>query len=170
VKAVSVKPSLQGRAAAHHANSELVVLDEKTGQYLDGERVTEYALGKVGEIVPPDACRKLPANSFVKWDVHYYPVGKELKDDVIEMGFWLYPEGHQAKYKQDLKLYTLLMKGGELELPPHATAMTQGSHSFKTPTLSRPRFGSTASSRTATSAWSRRRSRSSIRIRASWRW
>ena len=39
----------------------------------------------------------------------------------------------KAKYKQDLKLYTLLMKGGELEIPPHGTAMTQGFHSFKTP-------------------------------------
>ena len=43
------------------------------------------------------------------------------------------PEGHQAKHKQDLKLYSLLMKGGDLELPPNGTAMTQGFHSFKTP-------------------------------------
>ncbi len=133
IKAVSVKPSLQGRAAAHHANSELIVFDEKSGQYVESERLTEYALGKVGEIVPPDSCRTLPANSLVRWDVHYYPTGKELKDDVLELGLWLYPEGHQAKHKQDLKLYTLLMKGGELELAPHATAMTQGFHSFKTP-------------------------------------
>lgn len=133
IKAISVKPSLKGRAAAHHANSELLVFDEKTGRYVEGNRLTEYALGKAGEIVPADACRTLPANSLVRWDVHYYPIGQELKDDVIELGVWLYPEGHQAKYKQDLKLYTLLMKGGELELLPHSTAMTQGFHSFKTP-------------------------------------
>jgi cytochrome c553 len=133
IKAVSVKPSLKGRAAAHHANSELLVLDEKTGQYATGDRLTEYALGKTGEIVPPDSCRTLPASAMVQWDVHYYPTGQELKDDIIELGIWLYPEGHQAKYKQDLKLYTLLMKGGELEIAPNATAMTQGFHSFKTP-------------------------------------
>ena len=133
IRAISVKPSLKGRAAAHHANSELLVFDEKTGQYVDGDRLTEYALGKTGEIVPPDACRTLPANSMVRWDVHYYPTGQELKDDVIELGVWLYPEGHQAKYKQDLKLYSLLMKGSELEIPPHGTVMTQGFHSFKTP-------------------------------------
>ena len=133
IKAVSVKPSLKGRAAAHHANSELIVFDQAANQWVESERVTEYALGKVGEIVPPDGCRKLPANAMVRWDVHYYPTGQELKDDVIELGFWLYPEGHQATYKQDLKLYTLLMKGGELELPPHSTAMTQGFHTFKTP-------------------------------------
>jgi cytochrome c5 len=136
IKAISVKPSLTGRAAAHHANTELVVFDEKSGQWVESERVSEYALGKIGEIVPPDTCRTLPANSMVKWDVHYYPTGEELVDDVIEMGIWLYPKGHQAaqkRYKQDLKLYSLLMKGGELEMPPHSTVMTQGFHSFKTP-------------------------------------
>ncbi|MBI1873125.1 MAG: cytochrome c [Acidobacteria bacterium] len=133
IKAISVKPSLKGRGAAHHANSDLIVFDEKSGQYVERERISEYALGKVGEMVPPDACRTLPANSLIRWDVHYYPIDTELKDDVIEMGFWLYPEDHQAKYQQDLKNYTLLMKGSELEIPPHGTAMTQGFHSFKTP-------------------------------------
>ncbi|MBF8301078.1 MAG: hypothetical protein HW394_1448 [Acidobacteria bacterium] len=135
IKALAVKPSLAGRAAAHHANSDLMVPDEKTGQYTLLERVSEYASGKTGEIVPPDGCRTLPANSMIRWDVHYWPFGKEVKDDVVELGIWLYPEDHKqtAKYKQDLKLYSLLMKGGELEIPPHGTAMTQGFHSFKTP-------------------------------------
>ena len=133
IRAISVKPSLAGRATVHHANSDLLVPDEKTGQYVQTERVSEYALGKVGEIVPPDSCRTLPANSLIRWDVHYYPMGKEVRDDVVELGFWLYPEDYQGKYKQNLKLYTLLMKGAALEIPPHGTAMTQGFHSFKTP-------------------------------------
>jgi mono/diheme cytochrome c family protein len=133
IKAISIKPSMKGRAAAHHANSDLIVFDETSGQYVERERISEYALGKVGEIVPPDSCRTLPANSLIRWDVHYYPTGEKLENDVIEMGIWLYPEEHRAVYKQDLKLYTLLMKGGELEIPPHGTAMTQGFHSFKTP-------------------------------------
>jgi mono/diheme cytochrome c family protein len=135
IKALAVKPSLKGRAAAHHANSDLMVPDPKTGEYAVLERVSEYASGKVGEIVPPDGCRTLPANAMVKWDVHYWPYGEEVKDDVVELGIWLYPDDHKAKakYKQDLKLYSLLMKGKELEIPPHGTAMTQGFHSFKTP-------------------------------------
>ena len=133
IKAISVKPSVKGRAAAHHANSDLLVFDEKSGQYTESQRISEYALGKVGEIVPPDACRTLPANSLIRWDVHYYPIGEKLENDVIEMGIWLYPEGHRVPHKQDLKLYSLLMKGGELEIPPNGTAVTQGFHSFKTP-------------------------------------
>lgn len=135
IKAMAVKPSVKGRPAAHHANSDLMVPDEKSGQYVVLERVSEYASGKVGEIVPADGCRTLPANSMIRWDVHYWPYGEEVKDDVVELAFWLYPKDHKAKakYKQDLKLYTLLMKGGELEIPPHGTAMTQGFHTFKTP-------------------------------------
>jgi hypothetical protein len=133
IKAISVKPSLKGRAAAHHANSDLIVFDEKSGEWQERERFSEYALGKVGEIVPPDACRTLPGNSMVRWDVHYYPTGQKIENDVIEMGVWLYPENHRVPFKQDLKLYSLLMKGGELEIPPHGTAVTQGFHSFSTP-------------------------------------
>ena len=133
IKAMAVKPSLKGRPAAHHANSDLMVPDEKSGSYITLERVSEYASGKTGEIVPPDGCRTLPANAMIRWDVHYWPYGEEVKDDVVELAFWFYPKGHQAKYKQDLKLYTLLMKGGELEIAPHGTAMTQGFHTFKTP-------------------------------------
>jgi mono/diheme cytochrome c family protein len=133
IKAVSVKPSVKGRAAAHHANSDMVVFDPKTNEYVEKEKISEYALGKTGEIVPPDACRMLPANSLVRWDVHYYPTGELLENDVIEMGIWFHPEGQQAKHKQDLKNYSLLMKGGELEIAPNGTAMTQGFHSFKTP-------------------------------------
>ena len=133
IKAVSVKPSAKGRAAAHHANSEIMTRDEKTGVYMETERLSEYALGKAGEIVPPDSCRVLPANSMVRWDVHYYPTGELLENDEIEMGVWLYPKGHQGKHKQDLKLYSLLMKGGDLEIAPNGKIMTQGFHSFKTP-------------------------------------
>jgi mono/diheme cytochrome c family protein len=135
IKAVSVKPSLKGRRSAHHANSDLMVPDEKTGQYVLLEKVSEYASGKTGEVVPVDGCRTLPANSMVKWDVHYWPFGEAIENDQVELGIWLYPEDHKqkAKFKQDLKLYSLLMKGGELEIAPNGTAMTQGFHSFKTP-------------------------------------
>jgi hypothetical protein len=135
MKAVSVKPAEQGRGVAHHANSRLLGFDEESQEWVDVERLSEYALGKVGEVVPEDACRLIPADSMISWDVHYYPNGERVENDVIEMGVWLYPKGHQeqAKNKQDLKLYSLLMKGAELELPPHGTAMTQGFHSFETP-------------------------------------
>ena len=135
LKAVSVRTAAGGRGVAHHANSQLLDFDEETNEWVQIERLSEYALGKAGEVVPEDACRLLPADSMVKWDVHYYPNGERVENDVIEMGVWFYPKGHQeqAKNRQDLKLYSLLMKGSEFELQPHSTAMTQGFHSFETP-------------------------------------
>ena len=135
MKAVSVRAGAQGRGVAHHANSQLLGFDEETQEWVEVERLSEYALGKAGEVIPEDSCRLLPADSMLKWDVHYYPNGELVENDVIEMGVWFYPKGHQeqAKNKQDLKAYSLRMKGGELELPPHGTAMTQGFHSFETP-------------------------------------
>jgi hypothetical protein len=135
IKALSVRPSVKARPAAHHANSDLMVPDPVTGQYSIVERVSEYASGKAGEIVPADGCRTLPANAMIKWDLHYWPFGEEVKDDVAELGIWLYPKDHKdkAKYKQNLKSYSLVMKGRELEIPPNGTAMTQGFHTFKTP-------------------------------------
>ena len=164
IKAVSVKPSKKGRAAAHHANTEFVEFDEKAGIYVETERVSEYALGKAGEIVPADGCRTMPANALVRWDVHYYPTGEELKNDVIEMGIWLYPENHEAQVQAGPEA---LLDDDERRRSRDSATRHHGRRRASTP--SRRRSVSTASSRTATSAWSARRWRSSIRRRASWR-
>ncbi|MDB3909870.1 hypothetical protein N9390_10110, partial [Gammaproteobacteria bacterium] len=44
---------------------------------------------------------------------------------------WLHPAGYQAKITQDLGSYQL--DQGDLFIPPHGTAMTQGFHSFDHP-------------------------------------
>jgi hypothetical protein len=94
--------------------------------------LSEYALGKIGEIIPEGACRTLPANAQVSWDIHYWPNGVEVTDDQVEIGIWLYPEDYQGQYKQTLSLYYL--NGGRgYDIAPHGTLMTQGFHQFNTP-------------------------------------
>jgi hypothetical protein len=129
IMAIEVKPSVGGRAVTHHANSTFEVVDEN-GQMRNAGRLSEYALGKLGEIIPEGTCRIAPANSYVTWDIHYYPTGEEHKDNQVEIGLWLYPEGYEAQYRQTLSLYTLR---GDIAIPPHGTAMTQGFHTFSTP-------------------------------------
>jgi len=133
IRAIETKPSVKGRAAAHHANSTWRLTGENSGQGGGGGRLSEYALGKLGEIVPADACRIAPANARVSWDIHYYPSGEEVVDDVVEIGIWLYPEEFKPEtlYRQTLSLYNL--SGGDFDIPPHGTLMTQGFHSFRTP-------------------------------------
>jgi mono/diheme cytochrome c family protein len=126
IRAIETKPSVAGRAVAHHANSSWRVEDGRGGQ------LSEYALGKIGEIIPEGACRLAPANGKVAWDIHYWPNGVEVTDDEVEIGIWLYPKDYEAKYKQDLTLYYL--DGGRgYDIPPHGTLMTRGIHQWDSP-------------------------------------
>jgi mono/diheme cytochrome c family protein len=127
IRAIETKPSVAGRGVTHHANSSWRV---EAGQI--GGQLSEYALGKIGEIIPEGACRTAPGNSQVAFDIHYVPNGTEVPNDQVEVGIWLYPEGYQAKYRQTLTLY-FLNGGRGYDIAPHGTLMTQGYHQFNTP-------------------------------------
>jgi mono/diheme cytochrome c family protein len=139
IKAIQVKPAGNAKAVVHHANSYVETLNEE-GEYEEYGMFTEYAMGKWGEIAPEGVCRTLPENARIRWDIHLFPggvgataPGTVVEDNVVEIGVWLHPEGYenQVKYKQDLKSYRL--DQGELIVPPNATVMTQGIHSFDHP-------------------------------------
>ncbi|HSH74062.1 MAG TPA: hypothetical protein VLA09_00045 [Longimicrobiales bacterium] len=130
IKAIEVKPSVAGRRVVHHANSTLYLSDAEGELRGQGGRFTEYAAGKLGEIVPQGAGRLLPANSFVRWSIHYYPMGEQVDNEVTELGFWLHPKGYEPEHMQDLASYPL---EGDLAIPPHGTVMLQGFHSFDHP-------------------------------------
>lgn len=135
IKAVQVKPRGDAKSVVHHANSNVVIDGGREGM------LTEYAMGKWGEIVPEGVCRTLPANAQVRWDIHMFPgglgttaPGTVIKDNVVEIGLWLYSEeeSEQLKYKQDLSLYRLGNQD-DIVIPPHGYYMTQGFHSFDHP-------------------------------------
>lgn len=139
IKAIQVKPAGNAKAVVHHANSDVEVMNAD-GEYEPYGQLTEYAMGKWGEIMPEGVCRVLPAHARVRWDIHLFPggvgptaPGTIIEDNVVQVGLWLYPEGYEktARFKQDLKLYRL--NQGELIVPPHGTAMTQGFHAFDHP-------------------------------------
>ncbi len=129
IRAIEVKPSLEGYKVVHHANTTLNVMEDGELKSMRG-RFTEYALGKLGEIVPSDAARLLPVGSYVRWSIHLYPMGEEVENDQMELGFWLYPEGYEPQYEQSLRNYRL---EGDLDIAPHGTAMTQGFHTWDHP-------------------------------------
>ncbi len=137
IRAVQVKPAGNAKTVVHHANSTFQIPSED-GTFERSERVTEYAMGKIGEIVPEGVCRIAPANASVRWDIHMYPGGlgatapnAVIKDNVVELGIWLHPEDYEAEYKQDLSLYGL--RSQPLDIPPHGTQVVQGLHAFDHP-------------------------------------
>ena len=139
IKALQVKPrDRAAKTVVHHANSTFQAMQEDGSFEGTGDRATEYAMGKLGEIIPEGVCRVLPADAWVRWSIHLYPGGlgataasDVLEGNVVDLGIWLHPADYEYKYKQDLALYGI--REGELVMPPHGTAMTQGFHSFDHP-------------------------------------
>jgi hypothetical protein len=141
IKAVQVKPKGDASAVVHHANSDVYVYDEE-GDLIPYGQLTEYAMGKWGEIMPQGVCRTMPANSLVRWDIHMFPggvgataQGEMIEDNVVEIGLWFHEDETDLQYNQDLRLYPLRegYQNGHLIIPPHGYAMTQGFHSFDHP-------------------------------------
>ena len=96
------------------------------------QRATEYAMGKYGEIIPDNVCRRLPANSDISWDIHLFPGGLSsgapgtvIEDNVVELGLWLQPADYQYEYEQDLRLYGFEEGPTEMLIPPNGKLMTQ---------------------------------------------
>lgn len=144
IKAVQVKPRGDAAAVVHHANSDVYIYDDE-GELVPYGQLTEYAMGKWGELMPEGVCRTMPAGSLVRWDIHMFPggvgataQGEMIEDNVVEIGLWFHEEGYENNqniYNQDLRLYPLRegYENGHLIIPPNGYAMTQGFHSFDHP-------------------------------------
>ena len=141
IKALQVKPRGVAKTVVHHANS-FFLLRQDDGSFVKDRggqtRATEYAMGKLGEIIPDGVCRPLPVDALIEWSIHMYPGGlgataanDVIEGNVVELGIWLHPADYEYDYKQDLRSYGL--REGDLIMPPHGTAMTQGFHSFDHP-------------------------------------
>ncbi len=130
IRAFEVRPSFPaGRQVVHHAIPRLLTQNDE-GEWVRTGSLSEYAMGKIGEILPPDAARLLPANAMIEWDAHYYPMGYVVEDDQLELGLWFYPDDYEADFSQNLRLYPLQ---GDIALAPGGTAMTQGFHRWNHP-------------------------------------
>jgi mono/diheme cytochrome c family protein len=129
IMAIETKPRIEGRQATHHAISGFQVQNDQ-GEWVRYGGLSEYALGKLGEIIPEGSCRKVPANSQVTWDIHYYTTGSEVVDHQVDVGIWLYPADYEGRYENNLSLYDVT---GDLDMAPGGTTMAQGFHSFDHP-------------------------------------
>ena len=141
IRALQVKPRGNAKTVVHHANSTFQ-LRRADGMFddadSDGRHATEYAMGKLGELVPEGVCRKIPADAYVRWDIHLYPggigaqaPGEVIEGNIVDLGIWLHPADYAYEYEQDLNSYGI--RQGELILEPNGTAMTQGFKTFDHP-------------------------------------
>jgi hypothetical protein len=95
IRAMETKPSPAGFKVVHHAT---------TSMFLEGsdeqEGLSEYALGKTGDIHPEGTGRLMKAGTKLRWNMHYSASPtKEDTYDRTSIAFWLYPTGYVPKHK-----------------------------------------------------------------------
>lgn len=93
IKAYETKPSLEGFPVVHHATTSML---KPNGEE---EGLSEYALGKTGDIHPDGTGRLIQAGTNIRWNMHYSqnPNGKDTTDRT-SIAFWFYPQGYQPKH------------------------------------------------------------------------
>jgi hypothetical protein len=135
VRAIEVKPSFPGgRKVVHHV---LTLLEQReqgithlastaahSGARMSAGLFMEWAVGKVGEVFPQDAGKLMLPGARIRWEVHYYAIGEEIKDDAVELGIWFYPKDYQPKNRTILRMFNAV-PNSDLDIPPNQNSMVQ---------------------------------------------
>ena len=136
IKAYEFKPAWPlGLRVVHHGHTTLRVGSQRVA-------IAHYGVGKRYETFPEDVGMLFPAGAGeVTWDVHYFPVGVAVPQDVIDVGLWFYPEGEKPGLvtRGEVLMRVDRMGGmpraGDLLIPPHGQLVLQGTHVLDEPTL-----------------------------------
>ncbi len=84
----------------------------------------EWAVGKTGEIFPEDAGKLMLPGARIRWEIHMFAIGREIKDNQVELAVYFYPKGTVPKNRTVLRMFDV-SRGSELDIPPNEVAMTQ---------------------------------------------
>ena len=143
LRAIEVRPSPgAGLKVTHHVLVGLIQDEtEITGlastaqdEVMSGGLLTEFAIGKAGEIYPENTGKLMLPGSQLDFEVHYWPAGERVEDDQVEVGLWFYPRGERPKYRTILSIFNASPRS-TLQIPPHS--MTMHDQTFRLPAPAR---------------------------------
>ena len=141
VRAIEIKPSYpDGRRIVHHVLTTLLQEEDGvTGLAHSAHDVQtnaglfmEWAVGKVGEVFPADAGKLMLPGSRIRWEIHMFAIGREVKDNQVELGIYFYPKNVVPKNRTVLRMFNV-SPGSELDIPPNQVAMTQNHYVMQAP-------------------------------------
>ena len=141
VRAIEIKPSFpDGRKIVHHILAFLLQDEEgitglassAAGSQRSAGLFMEWAVGKVGEIFPPDGGKLMLPGSKIRWEVHMHQVGYEVKDSQVELGVYFYPKNYVPQHRTVLRMFDARGRSG-LDIPPGEIAVTQQFHVLPAP-------------------------------------
>jgi hypothetical protein len=122
VKAMEIKPS--NRKITHHAVVYAIEPDAPAGTPESGIQLTEYAVGKYGDIFSDNTSRLLKKGTRLRFDMHYFATGSEQLNHTT-IAFKFYPKGFTPKY-QVRSVPIRNFPNDELEIPPNTIVRTDG--------------------------------------------
>ncbi len=141
VRAIEMKPTYpDGRKIVHHALTFLVQEEDgvvglaSTAHEAQGSAglFMEWAVGKVGEIFPPDAGKLMLPGAKIRWEVHIHAIGEEVQNNQVELGIYFYPRGYVPQNRTVLRFLNASGRSG-LDIPPGEVAVTQQFHVLQAP-------------------------------------
>ena len=122
IKAMEVKPS--NPKVVHHAVLYAIEPDAPAGTPETGVQLTEYAVGKYGDIFNEDTGRLLKKGTRLRYDMHYFAIGSD-QSNYMTIAFQFYPKGVVPKY-QVRSIPIRNFPNDELEIPPNSVVRTDG--------------------------------------------
>jgi len=140
LKAIEVRPSPEGRQVTHHVLVGLQQEEEGiTGlassaadQVMSSGLLTEFAIGKAGEVYPENTGKLMLPGSRLDFELHYWPNGVRVEDDQVEVGLWFYDEGERPQYRTILTFFNA-SPASRLEIPPNSVTMHETVHTLPAP-------------------------------------
>jgi len=124
VTGMEVRPTLEGsRRVTHHAVVYLQQ-NEEPGDFVAavdvpgrGSYLTEFAVGKIGDVFRENTGKLMKAGSQIAFDNHYHSVGEEITAQT-ELGIWFHPEGFVPKYRVYSNALGAQQAMAALDIPP----------------------------------------------------
>jgi len=140
VRATELKGSYPlGVKVLHHGHATL------TSQDADGLRVSgpvgRQGVGKNGDLFAEGTGMLIHPSGQITWNLHYFPIAQEVRNEQAEAAVWLYPEGYKPEFETRGEQFFAADTGpgglwaGDLLLPPHTIKSQQGVRVLNRPAL-----------------------------------
>jgi len=124
VTGMEVRPSMGGgRRVTHHAVIYLQQ-EEEPGDHAaavevpgQGSYLTEFAVGKIGDVFRENTGKLLKTGSRIAFDNHYHSVGEAITSQT-EVGIWFHTRGYVPKYRVFGRALGVQQAMATLDIPP----------------------------------------------------
>ena len=141
IRAVEFKPAFPlGRQVVHHGHASLL----QEGEGARGRvALAHYGVGQAWQIYPEGTGMRVPAGpGKIVWDLHYFPIGEVVENDVTSVGVWFYPPENKPPVASRGERQFMIdgtnltgQRARDLIIPPYGRLVLEGTQVLERPAL-----------------------------------